>query len=127
MEGKVKKQPKISESEWLIMRVLWRRSPRTANEVVDELTPQTPWKPKTIKTLLSRLVKKGAVGFSKKGRAYDYHPLLTEAESVRAESRSFLERVYGGALAPMLAHFLEDDRLSPEEIDRLRRILDGRR
>ena len=123
----MKKMPRIPESEWLVMRVLWRKSPRTANEVVDELTPETPWKPKTIKTLLNRLGKKAAVGFSRQGRAYDYFPLVSEADSVRAENRSFLERVYGGALAPMLANFLEDDRLSPEEIDQLRRILDGRR
>ena len=71
----------------------------------------------------NRLVKQGALGFEKQGRAYLYHPLVNEADCVRAESRSFLSRVYGGALLPMLAHFIEEENLSPEEIEELRRIL----
>lgn len=116
--------PKISDAEWLVMKTLWARAPATTNEVVDALEPQTPWKPKTIMTLLNRLVKKGALGFEKKGRVYEYFPRVKEADCVRAESRSFLERVYGGALQPMLAHFLEQTPLSKEEIEDLRRILD---
>lgn len=116
--------PKISDAEWLVMRQLWERAPQTTNEVVDTLASQTPWKPKTIMTLLNRLVKKGALGFEKKGRIYEYAPLVREEDCVRAESRSFLERVYGGSLQPMLAHFLEETPLSKEEIEALRRILD---
>ena len=115
--------PRISESEWQVMRVLWSCGRATANEVVDGLAESTTWKPKTIKTLINRLVKKGALGFEKHGRAYVYHPLVGEAECVRAESRSFLSRVYDGALLPMLAHFIEEENLSPEEIEELRRIL----
>jgi len=120
----MKSLPKIADSEWQVMRVLWRQSPQTANEVVDELAPVTKWKPKTIKTLLNRLVSKRALGFTREGRAYQYQPLVSEAECVKANSRSFLERVYGGALVPMLAHFIEDSRLSQEEIAELKRILD---
>ena len=116
--------PRISQAEWKVMKVLWARAPRTANEVVEALAPTTTWHPKTIKTLISRLLKKKAIGFEKKGRAYDYYPLVDEAECVRAESRSFLRRVYGGALQPMLAHFLENHELSPQEIAELKRILD---
>jgi len=115
--------PRISESEWQVMRVLWSQAPATANVVVAALADSTTWKPKTIKTLINRLVKKGALGFEKQGRAYLYHPLVDEADCVRAESRSFLSRVYGGALLPMLAHFIEEENLSPEEIEELRRIL----
>jgi len=115
--------PRISESEWQVMRVLWSCDCATANEVVDLLAGSTAWKPKTIKTLINRLVKKGALGFEKQGRAYLYHPLVDEADCVRAESRSFLSRVYGGALLPMLAHFIEEENLSPAEIEELRRIL----
>ena len=122
----MKKIPRISESEWQVMRVLWVKAPRTANEVVEALSGTTTWKPKTIKTLINRLVNKKALGFKKKGRAYDYYPLVDEPACVKAESRSFLRRVYGGALTPMLAHFLEDADLSPDEIEELRRILDER-
>jgi len=122
----VKKMPRISESEWLVMRVLWRDAPLTANQVVAQLASSTRWQPKTIKTLLTRLVAKKAVTYRKIGREYEYYPLVDEARSAKAESRSFLRRVYGGALAPMLAQFLEDESLSPEEIAELRRILDER-
>ena len=88
------------------------------------LAGSTAWKPKTVKTLLNRLVQKKALGFQRQGRAYRYFPLVDEQACVRAESRTFLRRVYGGALAPMLAAFLEEQELSPGEIADLRRILD---
>ncbi len=116
--------PQISEAEWEVMRLLWTQSPLTANQVVKALSTTKPWKPKTIKTLLSRLVKKKAAGFDRKGREYDYYPLVDEAECVRVESRSFLRRVYGGAAKPMLAAFIENEDLCTEDIDELRRILD---
>ena len=83
-------------------------------------------KPKTIKTLLSRLINKKAIGFKKKGREYHYYPLVAEDECIRAESRSFVQRVFGGAAKPMLAAFLENEDLSPEEIKELKRILNKR-
>ena len=115
---------RISEAEWQVMKVLWAQSPATANEVVEQLAESTDWKPKTIKTLLNRLVKKEALGFEKKGRTYHYKPLVSEEECVSAESRSFVERVYGGSLAPMLANLFEDAELSKNEIKELKRILD---
>jgi BlaI family penicillinase repressor len=120
----MKKIPRISESEWQVMKLLWAKNPSTANEVVEALSSTTTWKPKTIKTLLNRLVKKKAVGYEKKGREYHYYPLAAQADCVRAESHSFLRRVYGGAMKPMLAAFLEGEDLSPEEIKDLKRILD---
>ena len=122
----MKKLPKISEAEWQVMQVLWARSPLTANEVIERLEPVASWKPKTIRTLITRLVQKKALGVNKEGREHEYTPLVEEAECVRAESRSFLKRVYGGALAPMLVNLLEDQALSPEEIAELKRVLDER-
>ncbi len=116
-------RPRISDAEWLVMRVLWTRSPATVNDVHVALEPATGWKLKTVMTLLNRLVKKGVLTFEKVGRAYHYTPRLKEADCVRAERRSFLQRVYGGALKPMLAHFLEEASLSTEEIDDLKRLL----
>ena len=118
--------PRISDSEWLVMKILWASSPATTVEVMEALAPTTNWKLKTVLTLLNRLVKKGAVGFDKQGRAYLYHPLVEEAACVRAENRSFLDRVYDGSLAPMLARFFEESKLSPKEIKELKDILDGK-
>ena len=120
----MKTLPKISESEWLVMRILWSKGPLTANEVVKELTGKTKWKPKTIKTLITRLMKKGAVKFEKEGRKYRYYPAVSQAECVRMERRSFVRRVYGGTTRPMLAAFLEDAKLSAEDISELRKILE---
>ncbi len=116
----------ISNAEWLVMKVVWTKSSATAADVVEALEGETSWKPKTIMTLLNRLAKKGVLRFEKEGRAYRYYPLIGEAESVKAESRSFIERVYGGALTPMLVNFLEEAELSAEEIDELKQLLDRR-
>lgn len=119
--------PRISEAEWEVMKVLWGRAPLTSNEVVEALADSMDWKPNTVKTLLSRLVKKEALGFSQDGKMYSYFPLIQESDCVKAEGQSFLQRVYGGALKPMLMHFLEDEELSAEEIDELRQFLEERR
>jgi BlaI family penicillinase repressor len=120
----LKSMPRISEAEWLVMKVLWERSPQAANEVTEALRSQTDWKPKTVKTLLSRLVQKKALGFERAGKAYHYRPLVSEEACARARRRTLLQRVYDGALTPMLAAFIEDEELTPEEIAELRRLLD---
>ena len=119
----MKQIPKISASEWQIMKLLWAKSPSTANEIVKALSATTAWKPKTIKTLINRLVKKQALGYEKKGRQYHYYPLVDKAECIGTESRSFLKRVYDGATKPMLASFLENEDLSPKDIKDLKQIL----
>ena len=116
--------PKISETEWEVMKVLWAKSPLSAGEIIAQLAAQDDWHPKTAKTLLNRLVKKKALGFEPDGRAYRYHPLVREADCVRAVSDSFLERVFGGSLTPMLAHFVERKKMSAEQIKELKRLLD---
>jgi len=120
----MKKLPKISESEWLVMRVLWSKSPLAAQEVFEQLDATTKWKPKTVKTLIDRLVKKGAVKYEKDGRRYMYYPAVGRDECVTTESRSFVKRVYGGITKPMLAAFLEDAKLSPEDIAELKDVLE---
>ena len=115
--------PRISETEWEIMKICWNQPAATAQEIIGALTAQDKWHPKTVKTLLNRLVKKRALGFKKEGRAYLYHPLVTEKNCVAAESRSFLGRVFGGSLSPMLAHFVENQKLSPGEIAELKALL----
>ena len=116
--------PKISESEWLVMKEIWGNNPITANNVVATLSDKTTWSPKTIKTLLTRLVKKGAVGFRAGGREYHYYPLVEESVLVKEESRSFLKRVFGGTIKPMLATLVESEDLSAEDIEELKRVLE---
>jgi len=108
------------------MKICWSRSPVTAQEIIDTLAAGDDWHPKTVKTLLNRLVKKGALGFKKDGRSYLYHPLVDEKDCVSAETKSFLERVFGGSLRPMLAHFVENGRLEPEEIAEIKKLLKGK-
>ena len=120
----MKKTPRISEAEWEVMKVFWKTSPMTANTIVDELTSKTQWKRETIRTLINRLVQKKALGFKKKGRQYEYFPLVSEAECVRAETKSFLSRFGSSSIEPMLAAFVEEKKMSPEKISRLKRILD---
>ena len=121
----MKKMPKVSEAEWEVMKVVWAKGTCSAGEIVEALISGDPSRhPKTIKTYLTRLTAKKALGFRKDGRAYLYRPLVTENECVKAVSESFLERVFGGAIQPMLAHFVEQKKLSPEEIQELKRLLD---
>ncbi len=116
----------ISDSEWHIMKVIWNRSPITANQVIEELEGTIGWKPKTIKTLISRLVRKEALGFTKEGREYYYYSLVNEQQCVYNENRIFLERVYGGEFKEMIKAFLDHQRLSNTEIDELKEILDNK-
>jgi len=116
--------PKISDTEWEIMQVVWTKSPISAFEIIEKLTAADPsWHPKTARALLTRLVKKGALDYEAHGRVYLYYPLVSEREGVSAASQSFLERVFGGALQPMIAHFVEQRRLSAKEAEELRRLL----
>ncbi len=109
------------------MKALWERGPLTTNQVVAALADSTHWKPKTIQTLLTRLVRKGALRFEKKGREYVFHPLVSAEDSEHALTRSFLGRFFGGELAPFLSRFVEREKLTPEEIRELKKILDRKK
>lgn len=108
------------------MQVLWETSPQTANEVVERVAAKNRWSPRTVKTLLNRLVKKGALGFQAEGNRYRYFPKVARDACVRQESRSFLHRVFGGQAPAMLAHFVNETPLTPEEVAELRHLLNRR-
>ena len=119
--------PRISETEWEIMRLVWAKSPINANEIVLQLVAADPsWHPKTARTLLARLVQKKALGYEAQGRAYVYSPLVTQQECLVTASQSFLERFFGGSLKPMLAHFVGQQQLTKKELDELRGLLDSK-
>lgn len=119
--------PKIAESEWRVMQVLWENGSQTANDVVSALSGEVKWKPRTIKTLISRLVKKGAVKVTEEGYRYRYSAAVKESACVRSETKSFVRRVYQGAMKPALAAFIEDADLSDKEIDDIQKILRQKR
>ena len=118
------KASKISTAEWEVMDVLWNRSPLSAGEVSDHLTRVRDWSPKTVQTLLARLVKKGCLSYEDQGNRYLYSPAVSREESVREESRSFVDRVFGGDEASTLLYFARTVDLSEGEVEELRRLLD---
>ncbi|MDA2190067.1 BlaI/MecI/CopY family transcriptional regulator [Bacillus cereus] len=121
----MKELPKISEAELEVMKVLWSNSPQTANEVIEALEVKMDWKPKTIRTLINRLVQKEAVAYHQdKGRMYAYYPLVSQDNYLKMETKSLLKRFYGAAFKPLLVNFLKEEKLSSEDINELKRILD---
>src|SRR5690606_33629320 len=113
----------ISDAESVVMEVLWGRSPLAADEVVAGLSARSDWAEPTIKTLLNRLLKKGAVRAERDGRRYLYSPVLTRDAWVASQSEGVLDRLFGGRVAPLVAHFSERGKLSQEDIDELRRLI----
>ena len=122
----MEKTPGISQAEWQVMKVLWWQSPLTATEVYEALEESTGWHAKTVRTLLGRLVAKGVVKREKRAGSFRFWPVLDEATCVGEESRTFLERCFSGRLGPMLAHFIENEDLTPDDVRSLRALLDER-
>lgn len=119
----MKTLPQISEAEFEVMKIVWKYAPVSTNEITDRLVKTTSWSPKTVQTLIKRLVTKGALAYVKQSRVFVYTPLIREEEYIVWESRSFLNRFYGGNLSSMLSAFIDHDRLSEEELKTLRSIL----
>lgn len=115
--------PQISEAEFEVMKVVWKNAPISTNEVTERLTKTTDWSPKTIQTLLKRLVTKGALTYEKQSRMFVYSPLVEEKEYISQKSNSFLQRYYNGDFTAMLSAYLENDKLSEQEIHTLRSLL----
>lgn len=121
---------KISNSEWEVMKFVWGNGISTANEIVEALSETTDWKANTIRTLLNRLVKKEVLGYNvdkKDKKTYYYYSLLSENECIKAESKSFINRVFNGSLNGMIANFINESKLSDEEIKELKNILDKKK
>jgi len=123
----MKGKPEISEAEYQVMKVIWAAGiPISTNEVVEKLETSTAWKPKTIHTLLSRLVKKGALQYEKDSRVFVYTPLVKESEILSIENDNFLNRFYDGALNSMVVNLIEQDKLTDDDIVMLKNILDSK-
>lgn len=115
----------ISDAESEVMAELWRRAPQSAEDLARRLVPRQGWQPATIKTLLNRLLRKGAIAAERDGRRFLYRPLLSQADYLTASSRDLLERLFGGRLAPLVAHFTEHGQLSRRDIAELKQLIEG--
>ena len=115
--------PQISESEFEVMKIIWKYAPISTNEITEKLLQTTSWSPKTIQTLIKRLVNKGAVTYEKQSRMFVYTPVIKENEYTGQESNSFLNRYYDGNITTMLSAYIENDKLSESELDTLRTLL----
>jgi predicted transcriptional regulator len=113
----------ISEAESVVMEVLWQHSPLGAEDVGAALVREHDWQEATVKTLLNRLLKKGAIKAGKDGRRYLYTPVLKREDWVHGQSRSLLDRLFDGRVAPLVAHFGEKGRLSRKDIAELKRVI----
>lgn len=118
--------PQISEAEYEVMKLVWKYAPISTNEITERLVQTTSWSPKTIQTLIKRLVTKGALTYQKQGRVFVYTPLVKEQEYVHRESDSFLKRYFNGNITAMLSSYIESDQLNETEIDALRSLLSKR-
>lgn len=115
---------KISDAEWIVMKVLWEEAPLTAAKIIEALSSNKEWSPKTIHSLISRLVKKGVLGVNKEMPQYEFYPLVDKRDVILEETRSFIQKVYDGSLHLMLANFIKDEKISEKEIEELQRLLD---
>ena len=118
--------PSITEAEWKVMKLLWEKSPLAAYDVIQALGEKEQWHSNTVKTLLARLTRKKALGTRKYKNLLLYYPLVSEEECIQAESDSLLERLFGGAVTPLLVHFARRRKLTKKDLDQLRKILDGK-
>jgi BlaI family penicillinase repressor len=114
----------ISDAESLVMDVLWKAHPLAADEVVFALAKRVDWQEPTVRTLLNRLLKKGAIAADREGRRYLYRPLLQRSDYVHAESKSLLDRLFKGRIVPMVAQFSSQQKLSKKEIAELKRLIE---
>lgn len=118
--------PQITEAEFEVMKIVWKYAPISTNEITEKLEKTTTWNPKTIQTLIKRLVTKGALSYEKQSRVFVYTPLVKESEYIDQKSNSFLKRYYNGDITAMLSTYIENDKLSETEIDTLRTLLSKR-
>src|ERR1700749_4751163 len=118
-----RKLPRISESEWVVANIVWDQPRISSAEVLERLPKGVRWKQKTVNTFLTRLAAKGVLGIEKEGKTNRYFPKMERAACVQSVSASFFERIFGGAVAPMLAHFCQTAPLSAAEIADLEAIL----
>ncbi|WP_026817324.1 BlaI/MecI/CopY family transcriptional regulator [Arenimonas composti] len=114
----------ISEAESAVMLALWEAGEATADDLIARVAAANDWAEPTVRTLLNRLLGKGAISAEKEGRRYRYRPVLQREDWVQAQSRGIVDRLFGGRIAPLVAHFGERGELSRDDIAELRRLIE---
>jgi BlaI family penicillinase repressor len=117
------KKTDISKTEFEVLDALWEQYPASANEIIQRLKQNKPWHEKTVKTLISRLVKKHVIDFDKQQRSYLYFPLVERSTYIEKESKSLVSRLFGGKIAPLGAGFANSDSLSKEDVEELKSLI----
>jgi predicted transcriptional regulator len=114
---------RISGAESRIMEALWRCGPLTPEGVVAEVGEAAGWAPGTVKTLITRLLRKKAIEGRREANGYFYRPLISREAYVQSESQSLVDRLFGGEVAPLVAHFAEHRALTPKDIAHLKSLI----
>ncbi|MFT5873805.1 MAG: BlaI family penicillinase repressor [Clostridium sp.] len=123
----MKELTKITEAEWLIMKTLWENKTLTSPEIIESLKDDSTWRPTTIQTFLSRLVKKGAVGVIKESKSYRYYPIVLEEQLRKEETETLIDKIYNGSKKLFIKNFINDVELTEEDIQELKKMLDNKR
>ena len=114
----------IAQAEWKVMEVIWRRHPISAADVAEELAREQSWAPNTVRTMLARLVGKGALRYTKESNRHLYRPAIARDKCVHGEVDSLLDRLFDGAAQALLVHFVQNSKLTRKQIAQLRKVLD---
>lgn len=114
---------KISGAESQIMEALWRKGPLTPDGIVEAVGEAHGWAPGTVKTLITRLLRKKAIEGRREAEGYLYRPLLSRTDYVQSESQSLVDRLFDGEVAPLVAHFAEHRALTPKDIQVLKKLI----
>ena len=115
---------KLSEREWTVLNALWETGGAELGTVVNILLPDTGWSRNTVHTYLTRMEAKGLVRIDKETFPHTYHATLDRGSCQQQERQSFLNRVYSGSTGDLIAAFLKEEPISPEEKEKLRKLLD---
>lgn len=123
----MKSLPQISDAEFEVMNIIWKYAPINTNDIVERLSKDKDWSPKTIQTMLFRLEKKGVITHEKESRIFVYSPLIKKEAYIELEGNTFVNRFFDGALSQMVLNYLNRNELTTEEINDLQAILDKKR
>jgi len=115
---------KLSDAEWTVMRAVWARTPASARDVLEHAEGETEWAYTTVKTLLARLVEKGAVSMRMRGNVSLYEPRVTMRQARIAALRSLVDRAFDGTFGTLLQHLIAEEKLSPRDRAALARMIE---
>jgi len=116
--------PSITDAERVIMEILWREAPLGSAEIARQAQREQDWSPKTVQTLIARLVGKNALAREPAGRGYRYRPVVVREDYVAARGRGLIRRLFGGRVTPLVAAFAETDSIAADDLEQLRALVE---